>query len=200
MIASLSTPFLIVRNDFFLVADSLRYDAEIEAESVWLSRCFSQRISTAPSMTAMLTGRYPLEYGGTGFLEPDQPTMTEQFRRNGYTTGAIHSNPNFSRLRNFDRWFDTFEENILPYDPDGHVDRAPDALLRYAIKAVRILRRRPYRPVADINRALEEWIAAIIDPWLRWTQYMSVHGPYLPGVGATYRERSEPSDCDGKLR
>ena len=188
-------------NILFLVLDSLRYDAVHSNETdtptldrlancgVTFTRCFAQGISTAPSMTSMLTGRYPLDYGGHWYLEEHQPTMAEQFRRNGYTTGAIHSNPNVSRLRNFDRGFDTFEENILPYAPGDLVNRAPDAFVRYANKAVRILRRRPYLPAAEINRALRDWIAATEDPWFLWTQYMDVHGPYLPGVDAGYREK-----------
>jgi arylsulfatase A-like enzyme len=185
----------------FLVVDSLRYDAVageefdtstldyLAEEGVSFSQCFSQGISTAPSMTAMLTGRYPLDYGGHWYLPDDQPTMAEQFQRNGYNTGAIHSNPNVSRLRNFDQGFDTFEENILPYDPDGLVENAPDILLRYANKVARILQRRPYLPAEKINEELLEWISTAEEPWFLWTQYMDVHGPYLPGDSVGYRDK-----------
>jgi arylsulfatase A-like enzyme len=188
-------------NVLFLVVDSLRYDTvasdefdtptldALAEEGVSFTRCFAQGISTAPSMTAMLTGRYPLDYGGHWYLEESQPTMAEQFQRNGYTTGAIHSNPNVSRLRNFGRGFDTFEENILPYDPDGLVDNAPDSLLRYANKAARILRRTPYLPAEKVNRSLTEWITSTDGPWFLWTQYMDVHGPYLPGGDFGYRNK-----------
>lgn len=188
-------------NVLFLVVDSLRYDAvagdefatpnldRLAETGVEFSRCFSQGISTAPAMTAMLTGRYPLDYGGHWYLEENQPTMAEEFKRNGYTTGAIHSNPNVSRLRNFDRGFDTFEENILPYDPDGVVDNAPDKLLLYANKLARILRRTPYLPIEKVNESLEEWIDEAQSPWFLWTQYMDVHGPYLPGDDFTYRNK-----------
>lgn len=188
-------------NILFLVVDSLRYDAvaddefdtpnfnELTNQGVSFSHCFSQGISTAPSMTAMLTGRYPLDYGGHWHLETDQPTMAEQFKRNDYTTAAIHSNPNVSRLRNFDRGFDTFEENILPFDPDGLVDNAPDSLLRYANKFARILRQTPYLPAEKVNRSLSEWIHSTDEPWFLWTQYMDVHGPYLPGDDFSYRNK-----------
>lgn len=188
-------------NVLFLVVDSLRYDAvandkfdtpsldKLAEEGVSFLRCFAQGISTAPSMTAMLTGRYPLDYGGHWYLESDQPTMAEQFQRNGYSTGAIHSNPNVSRVRNFDRGFDTFEENILPYDPDDLVNNAPDSLLRYANKAARILRRTPYLPAEKVNHRLTEWITTTDDPWFLWTQYMDVHGPYLPGDDVGYRNK-----------
>ncbi|MBX0296638.1 sulfatase family protein [Haloarcula nitratireducens] len=188
-------------NVLFLVVDSLRYDAvfgnefetpnidELAAEGVSFSQSFSQGISTAPSMTAMLTGRYPLDYGGHWYLEEDQPTIAEEFQRNGYTTGAIHSNPNVSRLRNFHRGFDTFEENILPIDPDGFVENAPNDLIRYANKLARILRRTPYMPARNVNKHLTEWVDETDEPWFLWTQYMDVHGPYLPGDDFSYRNK-----------
>ncbi|MFC6864697.1 sulfatase [Halomicroarcula sp. GCM10025817] len=188
-------------NVLLLTIDSLRYDGVFTEEfetptfdqladtGVTFDSCYSQGISTAPSMTAILTGRYPLDYGGHWYLEESQPTMAEEFRRNGYATGAIHSNPNVSRLRNFHRGFETFEENILPYDPDGLVTNAPDDLLRYANKVARILRRTPYKPAGKINASLLSWIQSREEPWFLWTQYMDVHGPYLPGDEFSYRNK-----------
>lgn len=191
----------MISNVLFLVVDSLRYDVVVDdsiytptfdqlaAEGVTFSNCFAQGISTAPSMTAMLTGRYPLDYGGHWYLEENQPTMAQQFHRNGYTTGAIHSNPNVSRLRHFHRGFDTFEENILPFNPDGLVENVPDRLLMYANKFARILSRTPYLPAEKVNGSLVEWISSTEEPWFLWTQYMDVHGPYLPGNDFTYRNK-----------
>ncbi|MXR50421.1 sulfatase-like hydrolase/transferase [Halovenus sp. WSH3] len=188
-------------NVLFLVVDSLRYDAihddkistpnidTLAEEGISFSQCFAQGVSTAPSMTAMLTGRYPLDYGGHWYLEQGQPTMAEQFQANDYSTAAIHSNPNVSRLRNFHRGFDMFEENILPFDPDGLVNNVPDELLRYANKFARIFQRTPYLPIEKINDNLTEWIDTTREPWFLWTQYMDVHGPYLPGDDFTYANK-----------
>ncbi|WP_049997577.1 sulfatase [Halococcus sediminicola] len=189
-------------NVLFLVVDSLRCDAVLGDESydtptldrladdgIVFENCYSQGISTAPSMTAMLTGRYPLEYGGHRYIEENQPTFAEQFKRNGYTTGAIHSNPYVSRLWNFDKGFDTFEENILPFESDGLLEYAPDDFLRYANKFVRLLRRTPYMPSPQTNERLDAWTEAAPEPWFLWTQYMDVHGPYLPGGEFTYRNK-----------
>jgi hypothetical protein len=65
-------------------------------------------------MTAMPTGRYPLDYCGHWCIEDEQLTIAEQFHTNGYTTGAIHSTSNVSRLRNLDKGIRTFEENVSP--------------------------------------------------------------------------------------
>lgn len=189
-------------NVLLLVVDSLRYDAvfgddsfdtptidRLADQGMNFSNCYSQGISTAPAMTAMLTGRYPLEYGGHWYIEENQPTFAEQFQTNGYETGAIHSNPNVSRLRNFDKGFDTFEENILPLETDGLLERAPDDVLRYANKFIRLLKRTPYLPAPRVNRRLADWVDDTDEPWFLWTQYMDVHGPYLPGGDFTYRNK-----------
>ncbi|MFC4989694.1 sulfatase [Saliphagus infecundisoli] len=189
-------------NVLFLAVDSLRYDAvfgdnsfdtpnldTLSNGSVVFHNCFAQGVSTAPSMTSLLTGRYPLEYGGHWYIEETQPTIAEQFQNSGYTTGAIHSNPNVSRLRNFDKGFDYFEENIIPIQSDGLLEAAPDDALRYLNKFVRILSKSPYMPVSKVNRKLTDWIASTADPWFLWTQYMDTHGPYLPGGAFTYRNK-----------
>jgi arylsulfatase A-like enzyme len=188
-------------NVLFLVADSLRYDAvfgtdaetptldSLAAESVTFERCYSQGISTAPAMTAMLTGRYPLDYGGHWCITEDQPTIAEQFQANGYTTAAIHSNPNVSRLRNFDKGFDTFEENILPLSGEAVVNRLPDRLVRLLNKGARILSKTPYLPADEIHEQMVEWVDTTDQPWFLWTQYMDTHGPYLPGDDFSYRNK-----------
>lgn len=188
-------------NVLFLVADSLRADAvfgddtatptldEFASESVTLERCYAQGISTAPSMTAMLTGRYPLDYGGHWYITDDQPTMAEQFRTNGYTTAAVHSNPNVSRLRNFDKGFDTFDENILPLSGGNIVDSFPDTVVKLLNKGARVLSKTPYLPADEIHDQMLAWVEGATQPWFLWTQYMDTHGPYLPGDDFSYRNK-----------
>jgi len=189
-------------NVLLVVIDSLRYDAvfgdtgtetptmdRLAREGVTFSRCFSQGISTAPAMTAMLTGRLPLDYGGHWHLDEDQPTFAEAFHENGYTTGAIHSNPYVSARRNFDRGFDVFHEDVVSFEPDEGLERAPDKLLRLASRASRILSRTPYTPAEDVNDTILKFIAQASAPWFCWTQYMDVHGPYLGGDDFSYRNK-----------
>lgn len=189
-------------NVLFLVVDSLRYDAvfgedspqtpHIDAlarESIQFNTCYAQGISTAPSMTSMLTGRYPLDYGGHWYVHDDQPTMAEQFRANGYSTAAIHSNPNVSRFRNFDRGFDTFEENIIPVSGSSLFERVPDRVLKAVNKLARVASKTPYLPADEVNDQILDWIGAQTKPWFLWTHYMDSHGPYLPGAEFSYRNK-----------
>lgn len=191
-------------NVLLLVVDSLRYDAlfdlndwttrtpttnHLTDEGTRFDRCISQGISTAPAMTAILTGRYPLDYGGHWYLEEDQPTVAEQFQRAGYETGAVHSNPYVSSRRNFDRGFDTFHEDTVAFEPDRGLERAPEKLLRLVNRASRILSRRPYTPASEVNETVLSFVDDATAPWFCWTQYMDVHGPYLGGGNPTYRDK-----------
>lgn len=188
-------------NVLLLVVDSLRYDIisgkkgphtpnidRLVDDGVTFSRCFSQGISTAPAMTAMLTGRLPLDYGGHWYLEEDQPTFAQQFQRVGYTTGAVHSNPYVSERRNFDRGFDQFHEEIVAFEPDRGLEQAPEKILRLLSRLSRILSRTPYMPAPKVNKELLSFVESSPDSWFCWAQYMDVHGPYLGGQ-ATYRKK-----------
>jgi len=191
-------------NILLLVVDSLRYDVtsgdwhtstptidRLTDEGLTFTNCFSQGISTAPAMTAMLTGRLPLDYGGHWYLDDDQPTFAEAFNENGYTTGAVHSNPYVSAHRNFDRGFDNFEEDVVAFEPDRGLEGAPDKLLRLASRASRILSRTPYTPAEKVNERILSFVDDVEpgSPWFLWTQYMDVHGPYLGGDDFSYRNK-----------
>jgi arylsulfatase A-like enzyme len=189
-------------NVLLLVVDSLRYDAVfgrdafdtpaldgLAEDGLVFTNAFSHGISTAPAMTALLTGRHPLDYGGHWFLDESQPTFAETFSAAGYRTGAFHSNPYVSSSRNFDKGFDTFEEDVVPFEPDGYLARTPDRLLRYVSRISRLLSRTPYTPVTEVNERLLDWIDGTDGPWFLWAQVMDVHGPYLPGDDYTYRSK-----------
>lgn len=68
---------------------------------------------TAPSHSAMLTGRYPMHNGNT-YLSPmadSMPTVTEIFRDNGYATGAFMGNAGYAgREMGFDKAFIRYDD------------------------------------------------------------------------------------------
>lgn len=188
-------------NVLLLVVDSLRADAalnddvatptldRLRTEGVTFTNCFSQGISTAPAMTTMLTGRLPLDYSGHWYLNNDQPTFAEAFRGNGYSTGAVHSNPYVSARRNFDRGFDSFHEDIVSFEPDGKLEELSDKLLRVVSRASRILSHTPYTTAEGTNEQIREFTTGASSPWFCWAQYMDVHGPYLGGDDFRYRNK-----------
>lgn len=186
----------------FLVIDSLRYDAamgswhndtptfdHLAKTGINFTNCFSQGISTAPAMTAILTGRLPLNYGGHWHLDEGQATFAEAFKRDGYYTSAIHSNPYVSARRNFNQGFDHFREDIVAFEPDSGLEAAPDKLLRLASRVSRILSRTPYTPASEVNEHVLAHIDDASFPRFLWIQYMDVHGPYLGGDDFSYRNK-----------
>lgn len=188
-------------NVLLLVVDSLRFDVLFDEatttptidglvdDGITFSQCISQGISTAPAMTALLTGRLPLDYGGHWYLEDGQPTFAEEFRNAGYTTCAVHSNPYVSSRRNFDRGFDYFEEDVVAFEPDRTLERAPEKLLRLLSRVSRLVSKTPYTPAETVNEQVLDAVDGTDGPWFCWAQYMDVHGPYLPGGDVTYRNK-----------
>ncbi len=176
-------------NVLLVVIDSLRADFiasdlmprfnELRGEAVNFDRAFAQGISSAPSMASMLTGTWPLDYGGHWYLHESRTTIAEILKANGYHTAAIHSNPNLSRLRNFDKGFDFYDESFLPWVVPQIVDALPEGLLPLANKFFRLLQTRPYLPAERLNQITLRRIRNANRPWFFWMQYMDVHGPYL---------------------
>lgn len=161
----------------------------LASEATIFENCFAQGISSAPSMTSLLTSTYPLDYGGHWYLADSRRTIAEILRDNGYSTAAIHTNPNVSRLRNFDKGFDEFDESLLPGCFDGVLDRLPSRFLKLSNKAFRILRKQPYLPAHGLNRKILRWIGQANRPFFVWTQYMDAHGPYLSHRGNPYLDK-----------
>ena len=180
-------------NVLLIVIDALRLDCAsrelmpnlnaIADESVRFSQAIAQGISTAPSMTSMLTSTYPLDYGGHWYLADSRKTIAEALKAAGYSTAAIHSNPNVSRMRNFDKGFDCFDENLLPGLFGRLVDHLPAKALQLGNRFSRIVGTKPYVDARGLNRKILDWIEQSARPFFVWTQYMDVHGPYLPHRG-----------------
>jgi len=152
-------------------------------------------------MTAILSGRLPLDYGGHWYIQDERPMLAERFQSLGYHTGAFHSNPYVSERRNFDRGFDTFDEDAIAFEPDSGLEGAPEKLLRLANRVSRVLQRTPYTRAPKANERLLDITGDADQPWFQWTQYMDVHGPYLGG-DISYRNkfRAEKLWLDAAVR
>ena len=189
-------------NVLLLVVDSLRYDIifgewtsetptidRLANEGLRCSQCISQGVSTAPAMTALLTGRYPLSYSGHWGLADDEPTVAWGFKEGGYDTAAVHSNPYVSAARNFDRGFDRFIEDVTTFEPDRTLASRSDRIYRVANRIGRVVRKRPYTPAEKTTTLVIDEIDRMDAPWFAWGQYMDAHGPYLSSRNPSYREK-----------
>ncbi|GAB7021077.1 sulfatase [Halostagnicola bangensis] len=187
-------------NVLFLVVDSLRYDAVYNWEDIEIpnirdlanngiefTNCFSQGVATSPSMTAVLSGRLPLDHTGHRFIESDTPSVASEFQQQGYTTCGIHSNPNLSSSRGYDNGFDVFKEDILPINSELIVNKLPNKALYVVNKIERLLTKTPYATATRMNKHASNSINQMSSPWFMWLQYMDAHGPYIKDGNRSYR-------------
>ncbi len=116
-------------NVVLIVVDTLRADAlgcygatadpsphidSLAARGVRFDRCTSQAPWTLPSIASILTGLYPSTHGAGSFssvLPEDLNTLTRDFRRAGYATGAVVSHRFVNRKKGFARGFQFFDES-----------------------------------------------------------------------------------------
>lgn len=203
-----------------ITLDSLRRDAcgcygqslattpcldRLAAEGVLFEDAFSNGPSTPPSFAALLTGVYPLEYGGYAGLPPEKPALAEHLAKQGISTIGVHSNPYLSEYYGYDRGFDLFEDFFEPAK-----ERSKPARRRLTARAVRVARNQarklaskagvaesPYATGEAVNEiALAALDASDGDVFL-WLHYMEPHHPFYPskelaaaaGVPPIVRER-----------
>lgn len=197
-----------IPNIFLLVVDSLRADSvpledsavqdkgnitpnlkKFAEESVVFEECISQGVSTAPSVTSILTSTYPLYYGGHWYLHESRKTIAEILKKEEYSTCAILSNPFLTRKRNFHKGFDYHEESSIPWSIKGPLEKFPNKALSIIKILVRLLSRQPYLSANGINRKILKWVKTVKGPFFLWAQYMDIHGPYLSHKKFSYLDK-----------
>lgn len=116
-------------NVILIVVDTLRADAlgcygaaadptpqidRLALRGVRFDRCISQAPWTLPSITTIMTGRYPSSHGAGSFvsvLPEDLRTMTKDFRGAGYVTSGVVSHRFLTKKKGFARGFQFFDES-----------------------------------------------------------------------------------------
>jgi len=137
----------------------------LAAESQVFEWAYAPTSFTLPSLSSLLTGRYPEEIGVLGnrsALAPGVPTLAVALRERGWRTAAVVSNLVLRRNAGLDQGFDVYD------------DRLPDA---------EATRGWPERVAADTTDAA----LAVLRPFLArderlflWVHYQDPHGPYTP--------------------
>jgi len=82
-------------------------------EGALFERAFAQSSWTRPSVTSILTGLRPSVHGvetRKDVLSPALPFLPDVFRKHGYRTGFVVTNPNVSAVFGYSRGFDDFIE------------------------------------------------------------------------------------------
>ncbi len=88
-------------------------------ESVVFENAASQATWTLPSMVSMMTASYVAEE--VLRIPDDKATIAEVFKKNGFATGAFICNDLLSRDSKFDRGFDEFQWQLVPYGSNAPI-------------------------------------------------------------------------------
>jgi uncharacterized sulfatase len=162
----------------------------------YFSNCFSQTISTRPSVTSMLTGVYPSVHG-VNMIEhavPDElRTVPEVLADEGYHSAAISRNSHVSRATGLHRGFDRFDWFGSVRSLLSNVDA--DILIRYLLGIRR-------HSIGFSTELVDHSIAFVVnelakrniqelkghgEPFFIFLHYLGPHDPYVPAL--PYRKR-----------
>lgn len=136
------------------------------AESTVFEAAYAPTAQTLPSVTALLTGRYPQTFGVTGNLSPvpgNTDTIAQRVQAAGWSTAAVVS-----------KWVLRGEMG-----PDTGFDHFDDTLPQ--LEAARPM---PERVAPDTTQAalvaLDRCLPEKASRCLLWVHYQDPHGPYTP--------------------
>ena len=121
-------------------------------EGIVFDRAISQVPLTWPSHAVILTGTYPFQNGVQDFtgapLEPRFRSVTQAFKQNGYSTGAVVSSfvldKSWGLARGFDFYDDAFSPEQFKNRDLGLVERKADESVTRAIDWMKKNPRRPF--------------------------------------------------------
>lgn len=137
---------------------------------------------TLPSVSALLTGRYPEELGihrNISRLGADQVTLAEILQLEGWRTGGVVSNYVLRRGTGVEQGFDLFDDEFPQMEANREV---PERIASVTTDAA----------LATLDRLLDRATGGVF----LWVHYQDPHGPYLPPAGRRERfleaERRRP--------
>jgi arylsulfatase A-like enzyme len=145
----------------------------LAAQSSVFERAYAPAPFTLPSVTALLTGRYPEEAGvrtNLAVVAEGLPTLASELRARGWRTGAVVGNFVLRRRTGLARGFERFDDHF----PTARAGAPPPE--------------RAAAAVTDAALALLDELSAGAEPVFLWVHYQDPHGPYTPPPG--YRERN----------
>lgn len=161
-------------NILFVLVDTLRFDHTtpygyerpttpslqrlLAGPGLVAEEAYSQAPWTLPSVTSLVTGRYPGEMLGDNFAAYGVPagvkTLAERLAAAGYRTGGFYANGTLHDGNGFDRGFETFFSPPVEVQPDA----------------------------AEMNGRVLTWLGAHRRgpaPFFLYVHYIDPHDPYL---------------------
>ncbi|MCP4197549.1 MAG: sulfatase-like hydrolase/transferase [Proteobacteria bacterium] len=176
-------------------------------EGVVFTNAFAQASWTRPSVSTILTGRYPSSHTATlkGSILPDEvTTVAEVLQQGGYETIGIATNYNMTPFFNVDQGFDDYKY-LTPNLPLGATDIQSKLIFVEVLKKIQA-KLRGRKEVPDdyyvIGEIVTEKALHRLDkrdpsrPFFMFLSYMDVHDPYFrhpfDGYGISHRANPNP--------
>jgi len=127
--------------------------------------------STGPSVTSILTGKYPDEVGVHKNCDPlsnKVNMLAERLKKKGYATGAVIANPVAGPLHGFNQGYDFFCSTYKKKkkDRDWEAEATP--------------KDGTYFKANYVTNITIDWINKQEKPFFLYVHYMDPHVPYLP--------------------
>jgi arylsulfatase A-like enzyme len=137
-------------------------------------RCETVVPQTLPAHATIMTGLNPYRHGVRRNFEdvvgPELPLLADDFRADGYATGAFVSAFVVAGRSGLVRGFDHYDEPAYSHDRGFESEG---------------------RARATVDRALE-WIGSSTGPWFVWVHLFDPHTPYEPPATFSDRFPNEP--------
>jgi arylsulfatase A-like enzyme/Flp pilus assembly protein TadD len=154
----------------------------LAAKGIKFANAYCPAPMTLPSHCSILTGTYPIYHkvhnNGTYYLNPEIPTLAEQFKKKGYKTAAFVSSFNVDSRFGTDKGFDVYDDT---YGPDEMIKTF-----------------RSERKAGDTSAAFIRWLDEVSDKkFFSWVHYYDPHMPYRPP--SPFKEQFARDLYDGEI-
>ncbi len=167
-------------------------------KGVLFKQAIAQGPLTRPSFQSILTSTYPLMYGGYERLSEKRISIAEVLKKEGYKTGAFHSNPWLSSFFGYNRGFEAFEDSLAKGQTKRYKAAFEEELEKVSEKLHSLIKKifslkhkisswispgkkRHYIPADKITKKAMSWIEDNQgEDFFVWLHYMDPHHPHLP--------------------
>lgn len=217
-----------------ITIDSLRYDrvagpegatraprlSSLAADGAEFTQAVANGPNTPSSFPTILTGTYPLMYGGYRYLDESRPFLASTLHDDGYRTVGYHSNPHLGPEKNYNNGFDRFNDGAEDADNSNSLKNFVDRNVPSDSVLYSFLRRvwhlvtattdtSAYAKAPTISNRAIDWIEGDwngSDEFFIWLHYMDVHYPFMPAdehleaVGGEPLSNRRVADLNGKMQ
>lgn len=139
---------------------------QLARQGVLFANAFTPSPSTLPGHCSIFTGLYPYHHGaranGTFHLGPQNTTLAEILKGNGYRTAAFIAAYVLNGRFGLDQGFDLYDDDLSKG-------------VQYSDHSFR------ERPAQYVNDAALNWLQTVKDErFFAWIHYFDPHAPYIP--------------------